>query len=195
MILRSILNWIKCILNSSYNHLLKKRFLFIGSNVYLGRFSELIGAKYIHIADGVSIGDGTSLCAWSSYFSQKFLPQIILDKNVVIGQYAHITAINKIYIGEGTLIGRWVTITDNSHGKTFGDEFILVSPIYRHLQSKGAVIIGKNVWIGDKATILPGVKIGNGAVIGANAVVTKDIPPYCLAVGNPIRIIDYKKNE
>ncbi len=50
-------------------------------------------------------------------------------------------------------------------------------------------MIGDNVWIGDKATILAGVKIGECAVIAANAVVTKDIPPYSVAAGNPAKII------
>lgn len=47
------------------------------------------------------------------------------------------------------------------------------------------------MWIGSKATILGGVHIGDGAIIGANAVVTKDVPPYTIAVGNPARIISY----
>ena len=47
------------------------------------------------------------------------------------------------------------------------------------------VIIGNNVWIGDKATILPGVKIGDGCIIAANTVVTKDVPPYSVVAGNP----------
>lgn len=58
-------------------------------------------------------------------------------------------------------------------------------PIY----SKGAIVIGDNVWIGEKAAILAGVTIGEGAIIGANAVVTKNIPPYSIAAGIPARII------
>ena len=57
------------------------------------------------------------------------------------------------------------------------------------------VIIGNDVWIGRYVTILGGVKIGNGAVIGANAVVAKDIPPYAIAVGNPARVIKYRFDE
>ena len=66
--------------------------------------------------------------------------------------------------------------------------FIRKPPIKRKIYSKGPVIIGKNVWIGDKATTLPGVTIGDGAVIGANTVVTKDVPPFCIVVGNPATI-------
>lgn len=54
--------------------------------------------------------------------------------------------------------------------------------------SKGPVNIGHNVWIGRNVTILPGVTIGNGAVIGAGSIVTKSIPDYAIAVGNPARI-------
>jgi virginiamycin A acetyltransferase len=55
--------------------------------------------------------------------------------------------------------------------------------------SKGDVVIGNGVWIGDEVTILGNLTVGNGAVIGARAVVVKDIPPYCVAVGNPARVI------
>ena len=58
-----------------------------------------------------------------------------------------------------------------------------------HPKSKGDVNIGNDVWIGFNATILSGVKIGDGAVIGANAVVTKDVPPYAIVAGNPAKII------
>ena len=57
---------------------------------------------------------------------------------------------------------------------------------------KGDVIIGNNVWIGDKIIILPGVKIGGGAVIGAGSVVTKDIPDSAIAAGNPAKIISFR---
>lgn len=57
------------------------------------------------------------------------------------------------------------------------------------------VIIGNDVWIGCDVTIMGGVRIGNGAVIGAGAVVAKDIPPYAIAVGNPVRVIKYRFTE
>lgn len=62
-------------------------------------------------------------------------------------------------------------------------------PTQRPIYSKGPVVIGDNVWIGDKATILPNVSIGKGAIIAANSVVTKDVPEYSVFAGNPAKII------
>lgn len=66
-------------------------------------------------------------------------------------------------------------------------------PNVRPLYSKGPIVIGNNVWIGEKVAVLGGVKIGDGAIIGANAVVTHDVPPYSIAVGCPAKII--KRND
>ena len=86
------------------------------------------------------------------------------------------------------LTGKWVSITDNSHGEPDKDT-LGMRPQQRPITSKGPVVIGNNVWIGDKATILPGVTIGDGAVIAANAVVTKDVPAYSVVGGNPAKVI------
>lgn len=87
------------------------------------------------------------------------------------------------------MFGKYVTVTDNSHGHNDSLEELDTAPLLRPVYSKGPVIIEDNVWIGDKAIILPNVTIGKGSIIGAGAVVTKDIPPYCIAVGNPAKVI------
>jgi len=74
-------------------------------------------------------------------------------------------------------------------------EFIEANHICGHPWAKGDVIIGNDVWIGNDVSILSGVTIGDGAVIGAGAVVAKDIPPYAIAVGNPVQIIKYRFTE
>jgi tetrahydrodipicolinate N-succinyltransferase len=61
--------------------------------------------------------------------------------------------------------------------------------------TKGPVIIGHDVWIGDGATILSGIHIGNGAVIGASTVVRRNVPPYAIVIGNPMRITGYRFTE
>ena len=144
----------------------------------------IIGQEYIHIGHNVSIGKRAVITAWDRHDGRTFNPRIEIGNNVNIGSDVHITAINYIRIGDNTLLGKKITITDNSHGQAALEE-LSESPISRKLYSKGPVVIGRNVWIGDKATILPDVTIGDGAIIGANAVVTKDVPENCVATGNP----------
>lgn len=62
------------------------------------------------------------------------------------------------------------------------------TPSMEELPLKGDTVVGNDVWIGQNVTILPGVHIGDGAIIGANSVVGRDIPPYCVAIGNPCTV-------
>lgn len=115
-------------------------------------------------------------------------PFLKIGSHCAFGAFNHITCANKVIIGDYCLTGKWGTITDNSHGETDYNSLCL-PPSKRLIISKGPVIIGNNVWIGDKATILPGVTIGDGVVVAANAVVTKDVPAYSVVGGNPARIL------
>ena len=158
----------------------------IGSNTRICYPSDkVIGAIFIKIGSNSTIGRRTILTAWKKEKD----PSIIIGDNVAIGNDCHITAINRITLGDNVLLGEKVTITDNSHGLTNIYEELRVPPRKRNLFSKGPVILENNVWIGDKATICPNVVIGEGCVIGANSVVTNDIPPYSIAAGAPARVI------
>lgn len=150
--------------------------------------NNICGEKYITIGKGTDFGKQMVLTAWDQYDDDTFSPEIHIGERCHFGDYVHITAINHITIGNDVLTGRWVTITDNSHGATDPDT-LHTAPIDRHLVSKGPVVIGDKVWIGDKATILPGVTIGEGAIIAANAVVTKDVPAYTVVAGNPAKTV------
>lgn len=70
-----------------------------------------------------------------------------------------------------------------------GNGWEKVTPQIEDLPFKGDTVIGNDVWIGQNVTVMPGVHVGNGAIIGANSVVARDIPAYHVAVGNPCRII------
>ncbi len=169
-----------------YSKWISALFLSSGKKVYFDKISLLIGSKYIKIGDCTCFGKDLYLTAWNKDHVKKTLIQI--GDNCSFGAYNHITASNKVHIGNHVLTGKWVTITDNSHGTTNQDS-LSIPPTIRPIVSKGPVIIADNVWIGDKATILPNVIIGKGAVIAANSVVTKDVPPYSVAAGIPAQII------
>lgn len=154
--------------------------------------NDIRGEQYIKLSDGCSFGKFVVITAWDNQNGKKLSPRIWIGANCKFGDFLHLTCINKIEIGNNVLTGKWVTITDNSHGNT-DYHSLQVPPSERNWVSKGGVKIEDDVWIGDKATILPGVTIGTGAIIAANSVVTKDIPPYCIAGGNPARIIRQHK--
>lgn len=162
-----------------------KRFKQWGKDSILGRPSRVFSPSCITVGSHTVFNDGVILTAWPEC---GFGAEIEIGNNCTIGAFNHITAARGIVIGDGFLSGKWVTITDNSHGE-FNWENLQISPADRKIFSKGPVVIGKNVWIGDKATILPGVTIGDGVIVGANSVVTKDIPSYCMAAGNPAVVI------
>lgn len=172
--------------NKYYIYKHTKIFKFYGKGAYINKKSFIVGAECIKIGNDSAFNEGLYLTAWKT--DEKTLPYIEFGEKCSIGAHNHITATNYIKIGNNLLTGKWVTITDNSHGKT--DYYELQHPpCERKVISKGGVTIGNNVWIGDKATILPGVTIGDGAVIAANAVVTKDVAAYSVVGGNPAKAL------
>lgn len=105
---------------------------------------------------------------------------IKIGKNVFINSCCRFQDQGGIEIGDGSLIGHNTTIATLNHD---------FNPSKRQNLTPSPVKIGKNVWIGSDCTILPGVTIGDGAIIGAGSVVTKSIPTNAVAVGNPARVI------
>lgn len=161
---------------------LKYKFSDFGNSTLLSRDCFITGHGKL------KIGNNSSILAHAIIETCNQNSSISIGNGVSLGEYCHITAMSSIIIGDGTLTGRFVLITDNSHGHTDGSDSE-IPPLQRSIQSKGGITIGKNVWIGDKTTILPNVTIGDGTIIAANTVVTKDVPPYAVVAGNPARII------
>ena len=122
--------------------------------------------------------------------SKEKKPFLIIGKNVEINDYVHIGVANGVTIGDNTLIASKVFISDHNHGCYNGEiqSSPNEKPISRVLKSE-EINIGRNVWIGEFVSVLPGVTIGDGAIIGAMSVVTKDIPSNSIAVGSPARVI------
>ena len=197
IIIRFIYNYIfsqKCLLYfkrkrySIYSYWIRNAFKSCPSSVKFAKIGILFGPEFITIGEKCSFQDYLYLTAWKEYCGDHFNPSLIIGNNGNFGAFNHITCINRIVIGENCLTGKWVTISDNNHGTT-DFETLHVAPGKRKLFTKGPIIIGNSVWIGDKASILGGVTIGDGAVVAANSVVTKDVPAYSVVAGNPAILI------
>lgn len=149
---------------------------------------EIRGGKYISCGKNTFWGPNGILTAWDSFQDEKYKIETTIGDKVTIGMNFHISAINHISIGDNVLTGKCITIIDNGHGTTTLDD-LQIAPIVRKLCIYGSVLIGRNVWIGDKVTIVGNVNIGEGSVIGSNSVVTKDVPPFSVCGGVPAKII------
>lgn len=119
-------------------------------------------------------------------FHTDFGPHIFFGKHCFINKNSMFVDLGGIYFGDNVLVGPNVTFASLNH---------TLDPSHRWEINSAAVHIGDNVWIGASVTILPGVTVGKNAVIGAGAVVTKDIPANTVAVGNPAHVIKYIKNK
>ena len=109
-------------------------------------------------------------------------PQIRIGNKCTIRDFAHITAVRSIIIGDNLLTGTNVLISDNSHGGFSSEREYAAALPPRMLERRGVVI-------GDNVCVLAGVTIGNGVVVGANSVVTHDIPDFSLAAGCPAKVV------
>jgi lipopolysaccharide O-acetyltransferase len=159
--------------------------LSIGSNSYLRGLS--------HISIGRNFRSGTHLRleAVTIHGGRHFSPTIIIKNNVSVSDFVHIAATNYVEIGSNVLMASKIYISDHHHGNYSGSNQVNPEsdPQKRIITNNKRVIISDNVWIGEMVSVLPGVTIGAGSVIGANSVVTKDIPPCSIAVGNPAKIV------
>lgn len=113
-------------------------------------------------------------------------PLISIGNNSGIGRYSMLQG--EITIGNGVMIGPYCLIYTCNHNTKD-----LSVPMFKQgMDVMKPVVIEDDVWIGGRVIILPGVHIGTGAIIGAGAVVTKDVPEYAIVAGNPAKIIRYR---
>lgn len=157
------------IIKMPFNILFFKKF---GRFSYISHHASIINKPKIKIGSFVEINRGC--CIWP--LSLDIADGVQINPNTVI--YGIVS------IGENTMIGPNCNIIGGNHN--FANTHIPMK--YQGSTEKG-IKIGNDVWIGASVTILDGVTIGSGSIIGAGSIVTKDLPPFSISVGNPIRII------
>ena len=143
----------------------------------IGRGSRL------HIGPNANIHIGHQVC-FMNHFTCYFYGKVTIGNRVFFQENCHISVHEELTIGDYSIFGEGVSIHDENHIVTAGSD-----PIGDRPFSVKPISIGRNVWVGAKATILPGVHIGDNAVVGANAVVTHNVPAYTIVGGVPAHII------
>lgn len=171
-----------------YTHKAVKKFAHVGNHPLIMRKIRILGGENITIGDDFYCYWGQRFEAYTRHNGHTFAPKIIIGNQVSINADCHIGAIDRVELHDGVLLAGRVFITDHLHGNTTA-ESLNIPPQERILTTKGPVIIKKNAWLGEGVAVMPGVTIGENAVIGANSVVTKDIPDNAVAVGIPARVI------
>jgi len=153
--------------------------------ITFGKAPRFINSRAIRLGTGSGFGDFARIECYSTANSRSSAPVIEIGERASFGDCVHLGAISGIQIGRSVLCGSKVIIIDHNHGLT-GAELETESntpPAERKLVGRGPIVVEDNVWIGEGACILGGVTVGFGAVIGANSVVTKDVPPRTTYIG------------
>ena len=171
---------IKTAVKSLLGKIQAKRFqVQAGKNVYIGKHCSLKGKHHITLEDCVTVRPYAQI--WSGGGGT-----VKIGRGSEIGERCRISIANSLEIGKKVLLSPNVYITDCDH------EYrnIKIPVIDQGIVQRGQrVSIGEGSYIGINAVIVGNVKIGKHCVIGANSVVTKDVPDYCVAVGSPTRVI------
>jgi acetyltransferase-like isoleucine patch superfamily enzyme len=147
--------------------------------------NTLFNERYIHIGAGTMIGPQITLSAGMVPGQSCVADPIVrIGDRCLIGKGSGIVGHFEITIGDDVWTGHHVYITDQNHGYTDVD-----LPISRQSMPERPVRIGDGSWLGHGTVVLPGVTIGRHVAVGANSVVTTDLPDYSVAVGSPARVI------
>ncbi|WP_136610354.1 DapH/DapD/GlmU-related protein [Sinomonas albida] len=154
--------------------------------------SRVIGSKYIDVSPGFHSAGPVWIEAIFEYEGDLYNPSIRIGKNFRGSGQLHLSAINTIEIGDDCLFGTNVFISDHGHGSYNGDGIQSsphIPPISRPLRGHGGVKVGNRCWVGNNVVIAQGLAIGDGSILAANSVVTRDVPPESIVAGAPARII------
>jgi acetyltransferase-like isoleucine patch superfamily enzyme len=148
----------------------------VGRGARVGRGCRLLidrGAR-LRLGQGCEIDDGTTIAVYAN-------ARIVLGAGSFVGHHATIAACESVQVGNGVFVADMVSIRDHDHevGRSPSSGAMTITP----------VVVGDDVWIGSKATLLRGADVGAGAIVGANAVVRGSVPARSVVAGVPARVI------
>ena len=147
--------------------------------------NTVFNERYIHLGAGTMIGPHVTLSAGMTPGQVCLSERVItIGDRCLIGKGSGVVGHFSIEIGHDVWTGHHVYITDQNHG--YDDVRV---PISQQTMPERPVSIGDGSWIGYGTVILPGATIGRHVTVGANSVVTSELPDYCVAAGNPARVI------
>lgn len=159
--------------------------------VRIGEGSRILRPHLLLSPESLSIGrdsviyPGAHITPHKEWAGVKYNSEIKIGDGVYIGGHAYFAAIDSIEIEDGCVLSEYVYITDHAHGVHPGRGPIMKQP----LESRGPVHIGRNCFLGFRVSVLPGVRLGEHCVVGANSVVTRSFPAYSMVAGCPARVI------
>jgi acetyltransferase-like isoleucine patch superfamily enzyme len=156
-----------------------------GHRSWIKNPDRIAGAEKIRIGEHTHIEKGAVLYAIQKFAKQKYRGQIMIGNHVYLNRFFNATSASKITIKDYVICGSNVSLLNYDHGWQDIHKDISSTPLLVH----GEIEIGTQTWIGNNVVILGGVSIGRHCVIGAGSIVTKDIPDYSVAVGNPAKVI------
>lgn len=163
----------------------------VGPRFHVSAGTRIQGGRFVSIRNVFYAGPSLWIEAVERYAGVDYTPRIDIGANVTCSGFVHIAATKQVTIGDGVLLGSHVHITDHAHGSYAGplQDTPATPPAERRLAGGRPVVIERNVWLGDGVVVLPGVSIGEGSIVGANSVVSRDLPARVIAVGAPARPI------
>lgn len=167
------------ILNRFYNY-------WLDFELMLLRWVGHIPSRHLRVLKykffGIKIGKGTTIHMWASFYQPK---NIRIGEDTIIGDHAFLDGRAPLTIGNHVDIASYVMIFNSEHDLSKEDFSAIEEPVE----------IGDYVFVGPRAIILPGVKIGKGAIVAAGAVVTKDVPDFAIVGGVPAKVIGERPNK
>lgn len=168
--------------NYTYTRIITPAFSGIGSKTLIESPLRLHCPKYVTIGDRVFVGRNSWLNALAITST---IPEIRIGDRTSISGFLTISSCKSVTIETDVLIARYCHISDHSH--KFDDKHMPI--LSQGVDKISPVLIKQGAWLGQSVVVCPGVTIGKNSVIGANSVVTKSIPDYCVAAGAPAKVI------